>query len=540
LYAAFLVAVTWLVRDRLAALALLGGVALGGAVLVVYLTANLLGGNQGLFIERRIADPIGYTNGLGSYLLTAAFWPAVAVAERARPLAVSALGAGTASLAASLMLLTQSRGVAAALVLSVVVVLALVPGRLPRAWLLILLAAGLAVAAPTLLDVYSSTLLRRPTPSSIRSAGEVALLIAVVVSLVWGGALAAVRTMGDGAGPALRKVGLGGIAALVVAAIAAAVVFSGRIADEARTQYDAFVHPRTIATVSTVSRLSSGSGNRYDLWRVALDDFTGDPLKGVGAGNWPASWFQHRVVVQDVQQPHSLELEALSELGIVGGLLVLLFAGGVYVGLAGRRVVTRSGPTARMLTVAAAGAFTAWFVHTSVDWLQLMPGLTGIALAGAAVLTGDEAGGARRRLVSWPVLVAAVAVVAVGAAFLVRQTLADAYNISGRHDRAPRAAIADANRALAYDDDLLDAYYLKAAAYAQLGDDLSSRATLLAATRREPHDWVTWALLGDLAVRARDFRGARLAYGHAFALNPRSGNLRHLAANPRHAVRLAR
>jgi tetratricopeptide (TPR) repeat protein len=193
-----------------------------------------------------------------------------------------------------------------------------------------------------------------------------------------------------------------------------------------------------------------------------------------------------------------------------------------------------------MLTVAAAGAFTAWFVHTSVDWLQLMPGLTGVALAGAAVLTGDEAGGARRRLVSWPVLVAAVAVVAVGAAFLVRQTLADAYNISGRHDRAPRAAIADANRALAYDDDLLDAYYLKAAAYAQVGDDLSSRATLLAATRREPHDWVTWALLGDLAVRARDFRGARLAYGHAFALNPRSGNLRHLAANPRRAVRLAR
>jgi tetratricopeptide (TPR) repeat protein len=135
------------------------------------------------------------------------------------------------------------------------------------------------------------------------------------------------------------------------------------------------------------------------------------------------------------------------------------------------------------------------------------------------------------------VLVAAVLVVGVGGAFLERQTVADCYQLDGQAELAsdPRSAIDDANQALGYDGDNLQAYYLKAAAYARLGDYPSSRATLLAAVRREPNNWITYALLGDLTARARDYRGAAAAYGRASALNPRNKGLRALAANPRAA-----
>jgi hypothetical protein len=537
LYATFLAVTTWLVRDRLTALALMGGLALGGLVLVVYLVVNLLGsGGPGVFVERRIARPIGYTNGLGTYLLASAFWPAVALAERARPLAATALGALVASLAASLMLMTESRGVAVATAVSVIVVLAVVPGRLRRVWLLLLLGGGLAAAAPDLLHVYNSTTAHQPTHSSTSTAGAVGLIVAVAVALVWTGGVALARWLKPERAAILRTVGIGALAVLGLGAVVALVVFSGRISHQISRQYDAFVHPAIVSSSDTTTRLSSGAGNRYDLWSVAWKDFKAEPLRGVGAGNWPVSWFRDRHITDDVRQPHSIELQALSELGLVGGLLVVVFAVGVYLGLAGRRRATRGDPLARMLTVAAAGAFTGWFVHTSADWMHLMPGLTGIALASAAVLVSGEAeGGVRRRLLPWPALAAAVLVVGVGAAFLVRQTVADRYQGDGQAELAshPRSAIDDANQALAYDADNLQAYYLKSAAYARLDDYPSSRATLLAAVRREPNNWITYALLGDLTARARDYRAAAAAYGRASALNPIDKGLRALAANPR-------
>ena len=68
----------------------------------------------------------------------------------------------------------------------------------------------------------------------------------------------------------------------------------------------------------------------------------------------------------------------------------------------------------------------------------------------------------------------------------------------------PAAAIAKARDSLRLNDERLQAYYLEAAAWARLGDYRRARAALAEAARREPHDFVTWALLGDLATRRGD------------------------------------
>ena len=101
----------------------------------------------------------------------------------------------------------------------------------------------------------------------------------------------------------------------------------------------------------------------------------------------------------------------------------------------------------------------------------------------------------------------------------------------------PTEAIAKAHDSQRLNDERLAAYYLEAAAWARLGDYRRARAALAEATRREPHDFVTWALLGDLATRRGDDRQALRDYRHAAALNPRNEALSAAAAEARARLR---
>lgn len=182
--------------------------------------------------------------------------------------------------------------------------------------------------------------------------------------------------------------------------------------------------------------------------------------------------------------------------------------------------------------------FFVWLVHTSVDWLHLLPGVTGIALCGAAVLVAPwrSADGATGRSPARIAAVAACAVIVlVGAVLIGRTALADRDLGQAREalDSSPRTALAKTTDSLELNRDHLGTYYVRAAAFARLDDYPAARATLLAATEREPHDFVTWGLLGDLAVRRGDLPAAKRAYTRASQLNPRDVALRRVARNPR-------
>ncbi len=544
LYAAIMTALVLLVgRDRRVASALVGACAAASWGIAVYLlVAMLLPGDQGLFLGINLNNPIGYANGQANLLLLG-FWPLVAVAEDTRHKLRSALAIGGATVIGALLLAAQRRGSLLALVVSGLVLLALVPGRRTRLWILVAVVAGVGVAGGAISPLY-----QHPDPSGVASvhnihqAAVAALLAGAGVAVVWALLLSVaseVRTRGE---PWARRLELASAAGLILLALAGGVlagVKAQAISRQVRAQYHAFVN---LSPSPGSFRLFSGGGNRFDYWRVALTEFEHAPLQGAGAGNYTVGYFRDRRTTEDVTQPHSLELQTLAELGIVGGLLLLLFLAVTLFGLWRWSRQARAPGSARLVAVGAGGLFVSWLGQTSVDWMHLIPTITALALGAAAALVSMPAGDgeaavdpARSRLAGRRVAVVlgVGAVIAVAAVYTARMMLAEHHRALAvaQLSRHPLTALAQTNAALALEGDSVDTYYVRAAALARLGLYPDARGALMRAITRGPQDWVSWALLGDLAVRHHDYAAARRAYRHALRLDPRDSSYLSVAAN---------
>jgi UDP-N-acetylmuramyl pentapeptide phosphotransferase/UDP-N-acetylglucosamine-1-phosphate transferase len=542
LYAVLFAILILLLRsDRLARILLASATAAVVGVALYLTVALLTSDGPSLFVGNRLDEPIGYVNGQAGYLLLG-FWPLVAVAERARSLPASAGAVGAATLLAGLVVLTETRAAVLAFAITAAVLVAILPGRTRRLWVLVAVLAGVAAMALPLVDVYNSqgAVAGRPDAGTLRTGVVVMVLVSALAGLGWalGNQLvsrwAATRPTGRLRPATLSTAALVG---LVVLALGGATAAAGNPLERLGNEVDSFVSlNRSETDTVRENRFTSAGDNRYDYWRVAVEEFKSAPVHGVGAGNYSRDYFVERRTLEDVTQPHSIELQTLAELGVLGVVFLILFLSGIAGGLRERAAAARRSPADLALVVAAAGIFLTWFTHTSVDWLHEIPGVTGIALCAAAVLvapwrTERASSGGRARLV-----VAGLCALAVvtGVVTVGRAALADRYRSQAEElvDSRPAEALAKAEDSLELNDEALNAYIVKATAYARLGDYQRARASLLEAGRREPHDFVPHALLGDLAVRRCEFWLARDNYMTASALNPRDPGLQGLASDP--------
>jgi O-antigen ligase len=503
---------------------------LGSAALLtsLWLVASIvLGGGEGAFLTRRLNSPIGYINGTAGLLLMG-FWPWFACAGTARTRAWRAAALAAATLVASTMVLTQSRAVVPAIAVSGVVVLLSAGGRTERAINLILAALGVAATLPWTLPVYSNGgLLERnaaPAHGDLLAAAIAMVMASLLVGLAHAAISRAVERMGAERADRVQHL-LG--RALVVGAAVVLLVGTPLAAPFIARQWRTFTSLKVNENASV--RFVDASGFRYDLWRVAVREFAAHPLAGVGAGNYDSDYYRLRNNPQYVVQPHSLELQTASELGVFGVLGLIAFVGGVVWAVCARAGTLAAGD--RMVKVAATGVFVAWFVHTSVDWLYDIPGLTGMAMISAALLVvpAPRARGAVARTRRHMALLApALVVLGLLAASVGRQYIAERYATSGSAQLVgtPAKAITTLQRARALDPYSLSTLYSLAAAYARLDDYADARTALLAAAALEPHNYVPPALLGDLAVRRGDLAVARAADARALVLNPRDPTIR--------------
>jgi tetratricopeptide (TPR) repeat protein len=338
-----------------------------------------------LLPDGRLVYPAGYVNADAAQWMMA-LWPALLLARsRELPVALRGVLAGGAVLLAEVALLSESRGALYATPIMLVLVFALLPGRVRTFAVLVPVAAGVGAAAPAVLRVGELLETGHPARAEIHSATLAMFAAAVAVALVVALGAAVERRRGPlpraAAARVHRGVGAVAIAALVLL-IAGGWAATGDPLTRARHAWDTFKSPKGYAANSTgTSRLIGGLGSsRYDFYRVALDEFAAHPLVGIGADNFAEAYLAHGHSAETPHYPHSVELRTLAETGLVGALLAVAGLGAAL--LACARALARSPDRlGRAVAAAALAGFGYWVVHGSFDWFWEFAGLGAPAFA---------------------------------------------------------------------------------------------------------------------------------------------------------------
>jgi predicted secreted protein len=369
-----------------ASAALLLGVwtlALIGLAVYVALRLDLASGKSfaALFSGERLAYPVGYPNATAAQWLMA-FWPALLLARGVSlPWALRGLLAGGAVVLADVALLSLSRGSLYATPVMIVLVFALIPQRLRTFATAAPVALGIGATAPLVLHVgdriRAGQSAHAATHTAVLAMFAAALLVALLVAA--GAALESRGTVSPAMARGVRR----GLAALALAALLAVVVgglaVAGNPVTRVRHAWDSFKGGYT-AEATGSNRLLGGLGsNRYDFFRVALDEFEAHPLIGIGADNFAQQYLVHGRSDETPRYPHSVELRTLSQTGLIGALLAVVGLGAAL--LSGWQAMRRPDPLARTVAAAALAGFAYWAVHGSFDWFWEFAGLGSCAFA---------------------------------------------------------------------------------------------------------------------------------------------------------------
>ena len=238
-----------------------------------------------------------------------------------------------------------------------------------------LAAYGLAdrMASTPALDPYQGSLLKEP----VGYANALGLLAALGVVLALG---LVDEARGAHRGALVAAAAQSAIALALTSsrgALLALTVGLGILAVPRWPRAIAVVAIVTTATLLAVSQVSLGDRPAY--WEVAVTDASEHVVLGSGAGSFDDYWLEQRPSPAFVRDAHSLYLETVAELGVVGLALLLCALGApVVAGVQARGV---PGVTT------AAAAYAVFLVHAGLDWDWEMPVMTLAGLAcGAAVL----------------------------------------------------------------------------------------------------------------------------------------------------------
>jgi O-antigen ligase len=515
--------VTWAIRGVALAIAGVAAVALLSRVAADLLPTTIDPSSNG-----RLAYPLTYWNAVGVFCAVGVVLCLHLAASDDR-LRVRVLAAAALPVIGAALLLTYSRGGLAAAAIGVVAYAVLAR---PRGLLSALIATAPATAI-AMKVTYDSPLLSSvdpATPAAIHQGHHVALVVIACVVLA-GGLRALLRLLDrrlegpnspiDRYRRALRATAVAGLAIAVIAAIALGA--PGAISH----RWNQFVNQQTVPTTVIRNRLSNASNNgRIALWKVALEDFDAHPLDGTGADTYEIYYYEHRPNTAVVVNAHSLYLETLGDLGIVGLVCVLLFVLGTLAGLAPLR---RGRDRAIYAVLFSAGL--AWALHAGVDWDWQMPAVSlwfaalgGLALGRPGRRVPARVGAAHLRVLLAGALVVGISVFpALVLASQVRLNSATAAYANGDCANATRLA----RRSIDVLDTRAAAWQIEALCDVRAGQYRGALTALRAGLGVDPNDWELESALA--AARAASGSDARPQAARALKLNPLDSGVQALA-----------
>jgi hypothetical protein len=479
-------------------------------------------------VATRLSYPLGYWNGLAIFVaLGLPLLLRIAVSARApvwRGLALAPIPV----MAATVYLSSSRGGVAVALVGALV--FAVLSGRIRALQALAVGGAGSAAAIsvlaarPVLVDGPLGT-------SSAESAGTEAALLILAICIVCGIVHAALSAIASERARVPRAVW----------AVLAIVIVAGVVAANPGARFDEFkAAPPNQAPSSTPvaidSHLASGSGSgRWQFWGAALDQFSDHPVTGGGAGSYEPWWAQHGTLDWFVRNAHSLWLETLGELGVLG-LLLIAGAFGLALG-AGVSRLRRAEGSERTTIAALVAVVAAFVVGSALDWVWQLPAVAALALLSMGLLVGPAtAAGTDPEAAEepGPGLRFGVRAAIVLAAWVVLCCQAIPYLSSREVEASRRAARAgDLTEALekAHSAETIEPWASTprlqlALVHEEAGQIDLARRDVADAIERSSEDWRLQIVASRLALKDSDVPAARRFLARARSLNPRSRLLR--------------
>lgn len=478
------------------------------------------------FHEGRLSEPAGYANANVALWFTA-FWPCLVLAARRQvPAALRGLLLSCAVVLAGLAVLGQSRGWLFVLPLLLVLALVVVPGRGRTIVALAVVGGALAMVIGPLIDVYDAFKPLKPPGATYDQAVRLLLGAAIGAGILWAGAAVLERTVTVGARRARRISGAILMATVIavggaVGGLAAAHGGPGSIVSK---RWAEFKKGGTEPSFGRSRFTTKASSYRYDYWRVAWREFEAHPLVGVGVDNFLLDYLQQGKSLQTPSYPHSTPLRALSETGLVGG--VLFFAALIAALLAARPALR--GPP---LGAGAAGAgllmLGYWFLHGSLDWLWEFPGLSGAALMGLALAVATASsvrGPAGAPLLKGRLALVGACLVAVPMALAIGLPWLAARELSqGRAQAASAPAAALSHLSRAADLNPLSPVPDRTAGLLRVrqGDFAGASRDLRAALARTHRDAFSTLVLASIASRQGNRAAAVRLMDRARSLAPR-------------------
>jgi hypothetical protein len=471
--------------------------------------------------EDRLSFPLNYWNALAA--LTAIGVPLLLqLASGGRWILTRAAAAAALPAMILVIYLTLSRGGIGATAIAVVVFLVVAADRLPK---LIPLAIAAAAGALLVALAHDRTALHEGLANATaREQGDELLPIVIVVCAAVGALQAAVTALGrrwrrpDWSRPSKQGAWAGvAIGAVVVLVVALAAGAPGRVSDA----WGEFKEGGGPGEGS--ERLSSAAGeSRYQFWSSTVDENATAPLIGTGSGTFRFWWAREGDADETVRDAHSLYMQTLGELGIVGLLLLLAFL--AWVSAAGLRAALLSDAAERSRLAAALAGFTVFLLTAAVDWMWQVPAVPVAALMLACGLLVAGGGSDKPRLpVPWRVSVGAVSLLAIVAIAIPLASLSLTRESQAEVRGGDYPAALDKAKSAQNVEPAAATPRLQQAQVLELMRDFpAAEAAARAAVDRESTNWQTWLVLSRIAAENGHPDASVAAYREARRLNPRA------------------
>jgi tetratricopeptide (TPR) repeat protein len=472
----------------------------------------------------RLSYPVDYWNGL-AILLALAFPLLLHRATRARSPVLA--GAALAPLPAlsGAVYLTSSRGGVVIAAFGVLVFFACARERWAVAEAAVL--AGLA-SLLAILVLHARPSVVNPTAAAGVPGGSAhaAAVLIVLLCLATGGVYAARAAFLPELHPP-RAAGWACVLGAIGAAVLAVALSHPVRHFEAFKRPPVKLNPGDRDFVQQHLFSANGSG-RWQLWNAALKQFESKPAEGRGAGSYEEWWAQKGTIAFFVRDAHSLYLETLGELGIVGFVLLggaLLSA--VAIALDG---LVRGPPEERSLRAALVATALAFLLACAIDWMWELTVVSIVGFTCLGLLAGLGTGRSaaapveRRRprlAVALPVAIVALAVIAGQAIALYAQTRLNASQSAV--DRGDTQAALRAARAAHDAEPWAATPYLQLALIEERASALrNAELRVDQAIERDREDWRLWLTRARIQTKRGHIRAARRSLARAHELNPRS------------------